>query len=794
MRLRHILILVLPLVIGLAPLKAQFSANWVTHPAIQSTEQAVVMFRSTFELDQIPDSFPIDITADAHFRLYVNDKWVAWGPQLGDIRHWRYDHHDLKPHLKTGTNVVAIEVFNWGHYRFFGMESVKTALLVQGYGPADILTTQQNRKNYQCQINHGIKGRQIRWRNDDRDIIGGLYANNPTDSIYAAKIPWDWKTSSYSTNGWVYPTFVEWGHLRRNGGGFLWLLEPRTTAKQRRSPQSFKTLRESSTGIGLPKGWYLGRQSIRLAPNGEYRFLLDMGEVTFGFPTLWWSGGKGATITYTWAENLFNQDRTKAHRNDVAGKLVKGYFDTILSDGTQDRRYTPSWYRAFRYLEIKVTTAEEELLLRAPTFERVTSSIPIIATWKSDDTMLDEIVDMSIRTVEVCTQDYFLSDAYYETMQYIGDTKIQAPVWELYTGDRQHTRNALMDFHRGRNEDGVLRSAYPNRYQFYHSTYSLVWVDMVNDYFRRSGDSSFVRQFLPGIVHTLSYFDQHYNPESGFLENIPYGPFIDWYVGAKKMGIAPNADASASTPVTLHFAHALRSAVQLFEALEHDPTQQSQWNARQQQVVATIKDRCYNPGRQLLAERPDKSYYDQHSSILGILLDAIPANDQNQALKRLLADKDLGQATYYYRYYLFAALQKLGRADLFEEVLQPWRILREQGATTLVERFESPIKPTRSEAHPWGASPALFAFQMLAGISADHEGPSIQMAPKFGHLSKIEGYCPVRGKGNGVSFSLSLENGKLSGTVTAESTPIAFQWGKKRLIIAAGTTHKFVKN
>ncbi|MFK8161691.1 MAG: hypothetical protein AB8H12_04435, partial [Lewinella sp.] len=272
--------------------KAQFNANWVTHPSLKGSEQAVVLFRSTFDLEVLPDSFPIDITADAHFRLHVNGKWVAWGPQLGDVQHWRYDHHDLRPHLKTGENTIGIEVFNWGHYRLFGMESVRTALLVQGYGPSEFLTTQRSRKNYQCALNPGIRGKQIRWRYDDRDIIGGLYANNPTDSLLATEHRWNWQQNGFPDGSWSYPSFVEWGHLRKNGGAFLWMLEPRTTPPQKRTPQTFKTLRQSPKGIGLPKGWHLGRQNVELPPNGEYRFLLDMGEVTFGFPTLRWSGGK----------------------------------------------------------------------------------------------------------------------------------------------------------------------------------------------------------------------------------------------------------------------------------------------------------------------------------------------------------------------------------------------------------------------------------------------------------------------------------------------------------------------
>ncbi|SEQ69174.1 alpha-L-rhamnosidase-related protein [Neolewinella agarilytica] len=769
-------------------LSAQFNANWVTHPQLKGSEQAVVLFRTTFELEGMPDSFPIDISADAHFRLHVNGEWVSWGPQLGDIQHWRYDHHDLLPHLKPGENTIGIEVFNWGHYRLFGMESVRTALIVQGYGPSAFLTTQRGKKNYQCTLDTGIRGKQIRWRYDDRDIIGGLYANNPTDSLMASGHHWSWLEDGFPEGSWYYPEFVEWGHLRKNGGAFLWMLEPRTTPAQQRRPQAFKALRYSPAGVGLPKGWFLGRQSVELPANGSYRFLLDMGEVTLGFPTLRWSGGKGSIITYTWAENLFNPDKTKPQRDEVEGKIVKGYFDTVLPDGGQNRSYIPSWYRTLRYLEIRVEVKDEPLLLRAPTFERVTSSIPLTASWQSDDQDLDEIVDMSIRTVEICTQDYYLSDAYYETMQYIGDTKIQAPVWELYTGDQRHTRNALMDFHRGRNENGVLKSAYPNRYQFYHSTYSLVWVDMVYDYFQRSGDTTFVRQFLPGIAHTLSYFDGHFNRETGYLEGIPYWPFIDWYVGAEQMGMAPGANADRSTPVSLHYAQALGSAAALSDALNVDNSSAAYWRGQRERMIKTLRERCYNPERKLLAERPDQSYYDQHSSILGILLDVIPEEDQEQALEKLLREEGLGQATYYYRYYLFAALEKLDRADLFREVLQPWLILRDQGATTLVERFEDDRKPTRSEAHPWGASPALFTYRLLAGISPDKHQDGIHMSPAFGHLKQMKGYCPVQGPDAGVGFDLRLEDGGLRGSIRADRVPVRFSWGGHELVARPGGT------
>jgi len=110
------------------------------------------------------------------------------------------------------------------------------------------------------------------------------------------------------------------------------------------------------------------------------------------------------------------------------------------------------------------------------------------------------------------------------------------------------------------------------------------------------------------------------------------------------------------------------------------------------------------------------------------------------------------------------------------------------GAITLVERFEDIRKPTRSEAHPWGASPALFAYRLLAGIDTERYSDGIRMAPTFGHLTQMEGYCPVQGKDAGVGFSLRLKGQALLGEIRAEQGPVMFSWDGHELVVAAGTT------
>jgi hypothetical protein len=80
-----------------------------------------VLSRKIFGLVNKPEQFITSVSADNHYNLFVNGKRVGFGPQLSDIRHWRYETIDLAPYLQAGDNVLAAEVFNWGYERFFGM-------------------------------------------------------------------------------------------------------------------------------------------------------------------------------------------------------------------------------------------------------------------------------------------------------------------------------------------------------------------------------------------------------------------------------------------------------------------------------------------------------------------------------------------------------------------------------------------------------------------------------------------------------------------------------------------------
>lgn len=140
-------------------------ANWVSHPEVKGGEDVTILFRNEFTLENTENDFIINISADNHYFLYVNDKIVTHGPQLSDIKHWKYETLNLKPYLKKGKNVVAVKVLNYGKRRFYGLQSIFTSLMVNGVTEnARILTTTGKGDSWKCTIDQSYEAIEVNWR------------------------------------------------------------------------------------------------------------------------------------------------------------------------------------------------------------------------------------------------------------------------------------------------------------------------------------------------------------------------------------------------------------------------------------------------------------------------------------------------------------------------------------------------------------------------------------------------------------------------------------------------------
>src|SRR5262249_31908169 len=118
----------------------------------------------------------------------------------------------------------------------------------------------------------------------------------------------------------------------------------------------------------------------------------------------------------------------KGDRNAVRGKRFLGYHDVFVADGGARRLYRPLWWRTWRYLEITIETQEEALAI--DDLRGVFTAYPFERRAKFDagSPELDRFLDTGWRTARLCAHETYMDCPYYEQLQYVGDTRIQALV------------------------------------------------------------------------------------------------------------------------------------------------------------------------------------------------------------------------------------------------------------------------------------------------------------------------------------------------------------------------------
>jgi alpha-L-rhamnosidase len=158
------------------------AASWIFPPGTRGNEFGVFHFRHQFELTVRPASFVVHVSADNRYRLFVNGEQVSSGPQRSDLMHWRYETVDLAPQLRSGRNVVAALVWNWGAEKPVAQFSSQTAFLLQGDGPREAVVNSD--PEWRVLRDEGYAPIPVRG-----DVVGGYYAAPPGEAVDAQRYP-----------------------------------------------------------------------------------------------------------------------------------------------------------------------------------------------------------------------------------------------------------------------------------------------------------------------------------------------------------------------------------------------------------------------------------------------------------------------------------------------------------------------------------------------------------------------------------------------------------------------------
>jgi hypothetical protein len=153
--------------------------------------------------------------------------------------------------------------------------------------------------------------------------------------------------------------------------------------------------------------------------------------------------------------------RQKGNRNEIEGKRFVGKEDRIISNGSTNQSFTALWWRTYRYVQVKIETKEEALSVDDLYGLYTGYPFQYKASFETANNLLSNILQIGWRTARLCAFETYMDCPYYEQLQYVGDTRIQALVSLYNSGDDRLVRNAIELLDKSRMAEGITLSRYP---------------------------------------------------------------------------------------------------------------------------------------------------------------------------------------------------------------------------------------------------------------------------------------------------------------------------------------------
>ena len=750
----------------------QWHANWIAPAGEDGYAYGVYYFRKHVDLAAKPEHFVIHVSADNRYKLYVNGELVSLGPARGDIYYWNFETVDLAPYLKVGKNIVSALVWNEAEQRPEAQISVRTGFILQGNTEKEeILNTNES---WKCIRDKGYSA------------APSIFAASTGEMVDMNQSVMAWNASDLDDSHWPNAANLFQGNLKGKSDGWGWMLVPSPLPQLERTYQRIPSLRKAE-GMSVPATFPATKTPITIPAHTTVTMLLDQTYLTNAYLTLNFTSGKDARISLKYAESLMDEmtvyGARKSNRNEVDGKIFYGRRDSLVSSGKADQSFTTLYWRTFRYIQLRVQTQDEPLTINDIYGTFTGYPFKQEAVFNTDNAEIKQILEIGWRTARLNAIETYTDCPYYEQLQYIGDTRIQAMISYYNSSDDRLARNALTLMDHSRLTEGVTLSRYPSKGTQVISTFSLWYIGMLYDYWMYKPDAQFIKEKLTGERAILEFFSK-YQQADGSLKDTPYWNFVDWAGGKDwSMGAPPKGPDGSSAIIDLQLLWAYQWAATL-EAKLGMPSYETLYLQKAAQLKQTILNKYWDPAKKLFSDTSEKTLFSQHANSLAILTGLVKKEDMKAVCNSLLTDKSLTECTLYFGYYLNQALVKGGLGDDYMKWLDVWRNSIKVGLTTWPEC--SNLEFTRSDCHAWASSPNIEFFRTVLGIDSDAPGFSkIKIEPHLGSLTKVSGEMPhFNGK---IAVDYVLINGKWKISISLpQNTSGKFVWKGKIYPLKAG--------
>ncbi|TAF73058.1 MAG: hypothetical protein EAZ53_13925 [Bacteroidetes bacterium] len=455
-----------------------------------------------------------------------------------------------------------------------------------------------------------------------------------------------------------------------------------------------------------------------------FSITFDLGKMHLSYPKIKIEGVTGATIDFTYGEQLCDD---KAHILHVFNYLPGDRI--ICNQDTLD--WMPSHPRGIRYLKLTIRNLIKDIKVTDFKIISANLDLPTKGSFNCSDNLLNAVWTMCEKTQKSNMEDAYVDCSGRERGMYLRDTIIQYYNNLALFGDHKLMRRCMELYLQSPDETGKVRAVYPNVGNYTISDFCLNLMEGLRGYFDYTNDSELITKYWDAIMGNINWFNKLSDErEDGLLDadwpkkqktNAHYGGFHG-DLGIVKGSMDING---VHCVFTLTYLIALKDTIYLAKKIDKKIDAES-LQKRVDKLTTSIQ-KFWDDLKNAFVDKLGGKTYSPHAGLFAIRA-GIATDTQFEKIKIHVKQKlayifangyNPDEGVYVspsYMYYIFDGLYKAKMPEIAENLMrQGWGWCLYNGFTTVPEYFDN--NPYNSMCHAWSASPVYYLSKNVLGIN-----------------------------------------------------------------------------
>ena len=411
-------------------------------------------------------------------------------------------------------------------------------------------------------------------------------------------------------------------------------------------------------------------------------------------------------------------------------------------------------YRSFQFhsiglYELTVENNSAETVKIIPSLIFSCYPVETEGSFQCSDQELEKVYEVCKWTLRICRQTLHLdSPRHQEPLACTGDYYIESLMTAFCFGDM---RLAALDVQR--TADLLVQQ----KGRLFHTSYSLIWVQMLYDVYRYTGDQKLLASCKEALTVLLERF-QGYLGDNGVLEHAPDYMFVDWMV-VEEYSLHHPPKALGQTCLNAFYHGALKTAQKICLVLGDTVTAEC-YEKRAERLKEACEKLFFDQERGLyfdglttpsetnewLPKNIEIKHFSKHSNILAVLYGLCEGGRAVSMMEQVVQDSTLTDCQPYFMHFYLEALKKAGLFSKYGmSLLGKWKEVVRNCDKGLQEGWYLPEEGYSFDySHAWGGTPAYQLPCALLGFQMEEAGfRKISLRPQLFGLSSAKIAMPT---------------------------------------------------